>query len=115
MGEAVVLSREEYERLIEAVRRAIAVAERALAEAERLERRPRYVYAYECRLCGREFEDSALLVAHFERDHADLDIVSNWRLFRLEGRRYPRGEKVRDLLSAGLARRYRRRLDGVTG
>ena len=80
-----------------------------------LERGPRYVYAYECCLCGREFDDSALLIAHFERDHADLDVVQAWRVFRLEGRRYPRGEKVRDLLSAGLAWRYRKRLDGVTG
>jgi len=74
----------------------------------------RYVYAYECKLCSREFDDSALLVVHFETLHSDLDIVSNWRLFRLEGRRYPRGEKVRDLLSAGLARRYRK-LDGGDG
>ena len=65
-------------------------------------------YTYTCKLCGREFDDSVLLIAHFETEHAGLDVVSNWRLFRLEGRRYPRGEKVRDLLSTGLARRYRK-------
>ena len=69
-------------------------------------------YAYICRLCDREFDDSVFLIAHFETKHADLDVVRNWRVFRLEGRRYSRGEKVRDLLSAGLARRYRK-LDGV--
>jgi hypothetical protein len=74
----------------------------------------RYVYAYECKLCNREFDDSALLIAHFERDHADLDIVRNWRVFRAEGRRYPRGEKVRDLIGADLAKRYRK-LDGGDG
>jgi len=81
---------------------------------ERLEREvfgKRYVYAYECGLCGTEFLDAVDLVNHFETAHGEHDVVLNWRVFRLEGRRYPRGEKVRDLLAAGLARRYRKRLE----
>jgi hypothetical protein len=72
-------------------------------------------YVYTCRVCGREFGDSALLVAHFEAEHAELDVVRNWRVFRLEGRWYPRGEKVRDLLGAGLARRRLERAVGGAG
>jgi hypothetical protein len=73
-------------------------------------------YAYTCLVCGKEFDDSVLLVVHFEVEHAELDVVQTWRTFRLEGRRYPRGEKVRDPLSTNLARRHRK-LDrgGVNG
>jgi hypothetical protein len=71
-------------------------------------------YVYTCLVCGREFGDSALLVAHFEVEHADLDVVRNWRVFTLEGRWYPRS-KVRDLLEAGLARRRLVRAAGGAG
>lgn len=57
-----------------------------------------------CLICGAKNEDLASLIRHFEERHGDLPDVKNWRVFRLNGRRYGTWRKYRDLRYSGLVK-----------
>lgn len=57
-----------------------------------------------CLVCGRKLDDLSALILHFEREHRDLPDVKNWYTFAVNGFRYGRWRKYRDLRDGGLIR-----------
>lgn len=57
-----------------------------------------------CLICRKKMDDLAALIAHFEERHRDIPDVQNWYTLAVNGYRYGRWKKYRDLRYSGLVK-----------